>query len=190
MPGFTLTNGDDTWPAGVDSSGNDTVNALAGADSIDGGAGDDAVYGGQDRDTLRGGTGDDWLDAGPQPLHDVLDGGAGNDTAVLALEGVVNLATGNSIGVFAAASTKSFTLYIDGTSGPTLSSIENFRITSGDEADGISGAEGNDTLTSGGGNDRISGGAGDDIIAKTWGTYALDGGVGQDTLIVSNTDRG
>ena len=62
--------------------GNDVIAGLGGNDRIDGGAGDDLIDGGSGQDTLLGGNGNDILHAKDR-AHDVVNGGPGNDTAVV-----------------------------------------------------------------------------------------------------------
>ncbi len=106
----SLDNGDNDWPDGQDSDGEDyfdtstaaleaakeravdgdnVIHGLAGDDTIMGGDGDDTLYGNVGDDMLMGEDDDDILDGGPG--HDVLmggddddmlKGGSGNDTLV------------------------------------------------------------------------------------------------------------
>jgi len=61
--------------------GNDKMYGKAGNDLLKGGAGNDKMYGGAGSDTLLGGAGNDRLDPGDDLVADVLNGGAGIDTA-------------------------------------------------------------------------------------------------------------
>lgn len=63
-------------------SNNDTLDGGAGNDLLIGGKDNDLLVGGIGRDTLRGGDGNDTLRAAPDgPALDIVDGGAGQDTA-------------------------------------------------------------------------------------------------------------
>ncbi len=71
--------------------GNDTVSGGNGNDTLTGGDGQDHLTGGAGLDTLYGGAGDDTLVA--DFLHDVVDGGLGNDLhVVLRTAGVTTIA--------------------------------------------------------------------------------------------------
>jgi RTX calcium-binding nonapeptide repeat (4 copies) len=82
--------GDDRVEGG---SGNDRLNGGGGGDRVAGGPGNDAVAGGEDDDSLYGGWGTDRVFGGPggDRLHalapdrdvDLLDCGAGDDTAIV-----------------------------------------------------------------------------------------------------------
>ena len=99
----------------------------------------------------------------------VFNGGAGNDTVVLAADaGNVNIAL-SSTGPQVASDH-----YIG------LNSIEN--LTSGDGNDTISGTYLVNVLNGGGGNDVLRGLAGDDTLDGGQGNDVLDGGLGADTM--------
>ena len=61
--------------------GNDSILGNSGNDKLDGGTGDDELDGGAGADHLLGGDGNDYLRDGDAGAGDILDGGAGNDTA-------------------------------------------------------------------------------------------------------------
>jgi Ca2+-binding RTX toxin-like protein len=80
--------GNDTIRGGF---GNDTINGGAGNDTLLGGGDQDLIHGGADSDYIIGGSGSDWcygdegddyLDTYDANCLDVIDGGAGYDTAV------------------------------------------------------------------------------------------------------------
>jgi Ca2+-binding RTX toxin-like protein len=192
MPLFTLTHSADTFPGpGQNNSGDDTIVALSGRDLVYGGNGNDSIDGGSDADTLYGGAGNDTINAGILPGQEVMDGGDGDDVAVVRYENVINVGTQFSVRVVAVYSTSPFTIQVDGFPGASLSNFEHIYITSGDNDDSLVGGGGDDYLVSLGGNDVLRGGAGDDQITKTFGFYnLLDGGTGLDTLTVLNTDDG
>ncbi|WP_191964772.1 hypothetical protein [Synechococcus sp. RSCCF101] len=69
------------------NGGNDVLIGRAGNDLLDGGADNDRLVSGLGNDTLRGGSGDDWLIVSGRyndSDRNVLNGGAGSDTFVLA----------------------------------------------------------------------------------------------------------
>ncbi len=115
--------------------------------------------------------------------NDVIDGGAGNDTAVYgrSTSGIVADLSGGAIG--------SGTVQ-DGLGGTdTLVNIDNISgsgfadtITGDDATNTLAGLEGNDTIHGGGGNDRLEGGEGDDALYGDAGNDTLYGENGNDTL--------
>jgi Ca2+-binding RTX toxin-like protein len=66
----------------IGGPGNDVLNGLGGADSLDGGDGDDTLRPGSGADTAKGGTGNDVFFT-KDSTRDVVDGGAGRDTATV-----------------------------------------------------------------------------------------------------------
>jgi Ca2+-binding RTX toxin-like protein len=93
--GNTLSGGDgnDTLIGGTGNDtlngdvGNDTLRATAGNNTLNGGAGNDSLFAGTGNDTLNGGDGNDTLDLRSHNVSlvgDRADGGAGNDTVVIA----------------------------------------------------------------------------------------------------------
>jgi Ca2+-binding RTX toxin-like protein len=80
--------GDDTISGGtgVDvlfgDDGNDSLSGGAGQDQLWGGAGNDTLNGGGGADWLRGEEDDDLLQANDNEIDNLIDGGAGTDTAV------------------------------------------------------------------------------------------------------------
>lgn len=80
------------------NAGNDTIQGGLGSDDLHGGAGNDRLEGGQERDRLSGDDGNDLLVGGgaanPSDLE-IVEGGSGDDTLVLAASGRSNAATGD-----------------------------------------------------------------------------------------------
>ncbi|MDO8975982.1 calcium-binding protein, partial [Reyranella sp.] len=97
---------------------------------------------------------------------DVLDGGAGIDTAVFSDKAgpvVVTLAGATPVAVT-----------VNGVVQDTISNIEN-----------LIGGSGNDLLTGDGLANRLEGGAGDDVLNGGGGSDVLHGGAGVDTFVFS-----
>ena len=167
--GDTLTtgSGDDQL---VTNGGNDLVNAGDGADVVFGGAGNDIVNaeGGNDfvqtdsgSDELNGGTGSDtleivWLQFGAISIETVLTANP---------QGGYDGRFGTSDGQHA-----------------TFTSIERFRIFSGDLNDSFATGAGNDEFVTGAGNDLVLAGGGDDIVFGGLGDDILYGEDGNDLL--------
>ncbi|RZJ31553.1 MAG: hypothetical protein EON85_03140, partial [Brevundimonas sp.] len=159
-------NGDDLLNGG---DGTDYMEGGAGDDVLNGDAGGDSLIGGAGADTLNGGDGDDNLygSAG----DDVINGGAGYDTLVYLSDGG---AGGVTINTVLGTATDTFG------NTDTLTGIERIfgsnladSITTGDEANSLSGFDGDDILNGGGGDDSLAGGAGSDV---------LNGGAGFDSV--------
>lgn len=167
-PGVTIdlttqtVSGPDQWVTGDTISGfenavgtilSDTLTGDSGANRLNAGpSGYDALYGlgGNDFLSLRG-DGD----------SDILDGGAGFDTASYAqsqsgISVAINLRSGQMLG---------------GARGDTLVSIE-----------ALIGTDGNDSLIMGDADNRVMGGAGNDFIDSGDGDDILIGGLGGDFL--------
>ncbi|WP_170337070.1 calcium-binding protein [Ruegeria arenilitoris] len=159
-------------------SGNDVLNGEDGDDTIDGGDGNATISGGMGDDVIvvsgvlsnsSGGT--------PTSVSKVIDGGVGNDTLDLAVNGVRS-ASGFNIGVVLdmRAGSSSYnladpTLNLDGEYGFTFSNIET--VIGTNAADSITGSDGDDSIT---------GGGADDTIVASFGNDTLDGGSGTNTL--------
>ncbi len=134
-------------------AGNDTILTGDDADLIDAGSGDDTVDAGVDNDTVLGGDGADTITGGEG--RDSLDGGVGDDV-------------------------------IDG-GDPTLPQAD-IADTLGDpltgnNADTLSGGDGDDTLRGGDDGDILLGGADRDLLDGGVDHDTLDGGTGADSLI-------
>jgi Ca2+-binding RTX toxin-like protein len=63
--------------------GDDSLYGQNGNDSLNGDSGGDYLEGGAGMDEMHGGTGNDWLDAHDGNWGEVVDGGSGQDTAVV-----------------------------------------------------------------------------------------------------------
>lgn len=201
-------------------SGNDTVAGGSGADQLFGQADDDALLGRLGADVLFGGDGDDTLtggDAGDQIFgegghdrmiwnlgddSDLMEGGAGNDTA--------EVNGGDGAGAFAVAAngarvrldrvdispfsidigtTETIVLNAGG-GGDSISAVGSLtdltRLTIDAAAgnDIVGGGNGADVLLGGDGNDRVDGSQGDDVAFLGAGddVFAWDPGDGGDVV--------
>ena len=143
------------------AGGSDTIFGGSGNDTLIGAEGADSLYGGDDNDLLYGGQG--------ETGGDLLDGGAGIDTADYSFSsgGIsIDLTTGSGSGGDA--------------QGDTLTGIE---IVAGSNfADTLAGSTLSDSLFGGMGADSIAGGAGNDLLDGGMGNDTLIGGTGGDTL--------
>jgi Ca2+-binding RTX toxin-like protein len=158
--------------------------SLAGDDHILGEAGNDTIFGGAGNDFLSGGDGDDWIwtagaamqadgsvqtGAGlPDMGVDQIDGGAGQDMAVLYFNGP------ESVSIDLNANLATHTITVGGAAHGSLTSIEKLTIYSG---------YGNDTLAGGSGDDALWGQGGDDVLTGNGGNDQLYGGSGLDRLV-------
>jgi Ca2+-binding RTX toxin-like protein len=151
--------------------GNDILTGGSGDDTMYGGAGNDALYAGDvathgnGADIMFGDAGNDTLYTGKDDGHaDTLDGGDGNDLAVIDRSGYTGKLNFNGeLG------------YIVLPDGTTLQRVEAFELRSGFGAD---------TLTGGSGDDSIHGGAGNDLITGLGGANTLAGAGGDDTVSI------
>jgi Ca2+-binding RTX toxin-like protein len=172
-------------------AGNDAVHGGKGVDRLEGNAGGDRLYGDQGNDELDGGlgadklyggTGDDLLTGGKavevENDSDVLDGGAGVDTASYFLSNGVHVSLDGSV-----VGTKE-------AKGDRFANIENVGgsrlgddiISGNSKANEIFGEGGADTLYGRAGNDRLNGFTGNDKLYGGAGSDWLDGGSGKDVL--------
>jgi len=161
-------------------AGSDT---LSGFENLEGSAFNDSLTGDANANTLTGGAGDDTLNPGANGIGivDVLDGGAGSDTASFAgLGPVTAILNGAADG----------TALVNGVPAATLRSIEN--LLGGDGADTLVGDSNNNVIEGGLGNDVLVGGDGVDTLSfrgATGVTVNLGGpatqntGLGIDTII-------
>lgn len=139
---------------------------------IDGNGGDDDISGGPegtctgtgaDIDTLNGGDGDDVFQMGAASnCSDIVDGGAGRDTANYEMR------------------TTALTITLDGAAndGVVTTELDNIKPT----VEVVLGGEGGDTITGGAGNDELHGGLGNDTIRGGAGNDTIIGGPGNDNL--------
>ena len=148
-----------------------TITTGAGNDTIDGGGGADiiAAGGGNDSVTMRGGEAS-------------IDGGAGNDTLVLAATAVtsaINLTTGK-------ATTSGVTTTIANFETIDASAMTNGITITGDANDNILiASKGSSFLDGKGGHDTILGGVGNDSLTVHGTEASVDGGTGTNTLTIA-----
>ncbi|MYM68112.1 hypothetical protein GTP45_14905 [Pseudoduganella sp. FT55W] len=189
-----------TGTATFNAAGNAGANQIDGGannDTLNGGAGNDTLKGSAGNDSLLGGDGDDVLMAGVGAA-DVADGGAGDDTLVVA---------GNYANFTRLRVTESDTRLTNLTTGETITIRNVEHVQFGDEThdledliansaspgpDLIEGTDNNDTLDGGAGADTLLGFNGDDTYIldnkDDSVTEALNGGI--DTALVSYAAAG
>jgi Ca2+-binding RTX toxin-like protein len=153
--------------------------------NITGGSGDDTIYGGTttststSNDTIRGGAGNDVLHVAQD--DDLIDGGAGTDTAVFSA-GVnsTNLSNIELVNVekIVIASDARYTYDFSG-------QTEALDITASGNGDNITGGSGADTIRGGSEADTLDGGAGNDVFYAT-DKDSLEGGAGTNTVYFSD----
>jgi Ca2+-binding RTX toxin-like protein len=169
-------------------AGNDTLNGQGGTDVLNGGAGDDVLTGGDGDDQMFGEAGNDRMIWNPGDDSDLMEGGAGIDTAEVNGGGGAEVftAAANAGRVrFERVSPAPFTLDI-GTS-------ENLVVNMGGGDDEFS-ASGNLaalvqlTVDGGAGNDRILGGNGNDLLLGGDGNDFIDGQQGNDIGLLGAGD--
>jgi Ca2+-binding RTX toxin-like protein len=157
-----------------------TLTGGNGNDEIAGGAGNDRIFGEGGNDTLLGEDGDDTLIGGSGTgwPSDILNGGAGNDTAsyITATSGV-------------AASLEQKQGWMGDATGDQFISIENLEGSNYDDfligdngANILSGLAGNDTLEGRDGDDTLDGGEGNNILNAGEGNNTVTAGSGNDTV--------
>lgn len=185
--------------------GNDTVDAGLGDDDVFAGDGDDEVEGGVGDDILRGEDGDDTIDGGAG--DDTVDGG-NNDDSITTGEGsdsvlggggndVIDTSNGDlapdlgfpnddgtpvpgfPFGYPADDDPDNDRDFVDGGTG-------NDTISTGDDADTITGGRGRDVIDGGIDDDEISGDGGADRIVGGEGNDLIEGGTGNDTIYAGN----
>ena len=198
---ITSTAGTDTLIGGT---GADTIASGNAVDSIEGGVGNDSITGGASADNLTGGDGDDTFGfaAAEFVAGETLNGGANTDTILVTddaqtiadaaftnktLFEVITLANGNNsltLGTNAAAATASLT--VNGGTGQDIIDAsalgEIAVITTGAEADSVSGGTAADSITTADGLDSITSGAGNDTINAGLLVDTVDAGSGSDTI--------
>ncbi len=152
LNGILGSNQNDTFVAG--SNNGVMLSGLGGNDTLVGGDGVDFIVGGEGSDSIFAGSGDDILMIDAQDVF--IDGGDGNDTAIVitSQEVTLNLATSNIEAVL--GNVGNDTLYSTGATDVVISG--------------------------GGGDDSIGGGSGDDILEGGEGDDVIDGGDGRDTV--------
>jgi Ca2+-binding RTX toxin-like protein len=204
---LTGNGGNDVLDGGFDNDilygdfNSGSENAAEGSDELNGGTGNDLLAGGRGNDRLNGGDGDDLLISGNansashnggffsyarQPNidggDDVIDGGAGSDTAILSYG---SRAAAITLDISNAAATN--VIRANGVAAGSLTNVERLEFDGGQGNDNITGGAQNDRLYGGGGNDTLKGGAGDyDQLNGGLGNDTLDGGAGSDTADYGN----
>ncbi|MEH0198791.1 FG-GAP-like repeat-containing protein [Caulobacter sp. CCNWLY153] len=210
----SLANGLGTFDGG---GGDDTIRVLQGALTVRGGAGADTievvrnpgltfgydtsartqVYGDDGDDVIIssisnvqafGGAGNDSFVVSGNLIGQSFDGGAGNDSASIALVGqglnydVRQIFLDKAGANYQFTSVENLTVNASDATVVITSGAGDYRIVGvGNAVFQISGGAGNDRITGGNNGDWISGGAGDDV---------LDGGNGWDTLDYSSATAG
>jgi Ca2+-binding RTX toxin-like protein len=183
-------------------AGNDTLLGKGGNDFLFGGAGNDTLTGGDADDQIFGEGGDDRMIWNPGDDTDMLEGGAGNDTA--------EVNGGNGAEVFTATAngtrvrfdrvtpapfsldmgtTENLVLNMNGgddsfSATGNLAALIKVTVDGGTGNDTILGSNGNDTLLGGDGNDFIDGQQGNDTVLLGAGddVFQWDPGDGNDTV--------
>jgi Ca2+-binding RTX toxin-like protein len=165
-----------------------------GNDMLTGGAGNDLLIGGLGNDTLTGGDGDDTLYSGVatnaslngtyfsiggnSPFtdggDDVIDGGAGNDAALL----YYNRSAGITVDISNPNGVS--TILSGGAVAGSITGVEQLTFYGGSGADVVTGGGASDTIYGNAGDDILRGGDGSDYLAGGAGNDRLDGGAGND----------
>src|SRR5215216_5550601 len=169
-------------------AGNDILLGRGGSDLLFGGAGDDVLTGGDGDDQMFGEAGDDRMIWNPGDDSDLMEGGAGIDTA--------EVNGGNGAEVFTVTANGTRVRFDRVTPAPfflDIATTENLvlNMNGGDDtfaATGnlstlikltVDGGSGNDTILGGNGADTLIGGDGNDFI---------DGNQGNDTILLGAGD--
>ncbi|MCZ4353694.1 calcium-binding protein [Roseovarius aestuarii] len=165
IEGFESAIGSDT--------GDDTIRGTSGANTIYGLGGDDRVYALAGNDFVDLGSGDDYLRAGEG--QNVYFGGEGTDyISYYDSTGGVNLTLGDG---------DNSPSGLRGDSFATNDQVYGFEGVSGskEDADTISGSEGDNIIRTYGGEDGVNDGGGDDSVSLGDGDDTMYAGAGQDT---------
>ncbi len=183
-------------------SGDDTLLGKGGADFLFGGSGNDVLTGGDGDDQMFGEAGNDRMIWNPGDDSDLMEGGAGEDTAEIngGNGGETFTITANGTRVrfdrvdpapFAVdiGTTENLVLNANGgddtiSATGDLAALIKLTIDGGAGNDTILGGNGNDTLLGGDGNDFIDGNQGNDLAFLGAGddTFRWDPGDGSDTV--------
>jgi Ca2+-binding RTX toxin-like protein len=172
-------------------TGNDTLLGRGGFDQLFGGAGNDTLTGGDADDQMFGEAGDDRMIWNPGDDSDLMEGGAGNDTAEVngGSGGEDFLISANGARVrFDRVNPAPFSIDIGTSENLVLHANggNDTIATTGDLASLIKltldGGAGNDTILGGNGDDQLLGGDGDDFIDGNQGTDTALMGAGDDVF--------
>lgn len=176
----------------------------AGTDALTGTDGNDTLAGGADTDVITGGDGDDTTQWSAGDGSDTVHGGPGPDTAqftgdataetfTIAPDGSDVDVTGPSAATVDTDAVEHVSVSggagadtITATTGLAALGVE-LNLSGGNDADTITGSDGDDTLNGGSGSDDVTGGDGGDRLVfspAATATDAIEGGAGDDTLAV------
>ncbi len=166
-------------------AGNDTLTGNAGTNRLTGGDGGDGVFGGDGTDTLVGQVDGD---------VDILDGGAGTDTADYSSDAAGMTITIDSIANDTPDGDNVRTDVENVTGGTGLDTITGSasinRLDGGPGIDTLNGEGANDRLNGQGGNDTLNGGDGNDVLTGGSGGDTMHGNVGNaDSVSYSTADE-
>ncbi len=149
-------------------TGNDTILTGDDDDTIDGGSGNDSIDAGFDDDSVIGGLGNDTIEAGEGA--DTVEGGDGDDVIYGGLS-PSNPASGPA------------SIYEQPNDGSDAAPTNNANeLSGGDGNDSIYGQDDNDVLIGGDGDDLLDGGIDDDGLLGGAGNDVAFGGDGDDTI--------
>jgi Ca2+-binding RTX toxin-like protein len=168
----------------VDASALSTAVSLIGsssANTITGGSGADTIDGGGGLDVISAGGGDDSVTY--HGTETSIDGGAGNDTLVLAVAGGITAVNFSVAG--GSDQTTGDTVGVTNFEHLDASSISSaLTVTGSSSANTITTGSGNDVIDGNGGADTIHAGAGDDSVTYHGTESLIDGGTGTNTLVM------
>lgn len=188
-PGFAFALGAAVGPGGILLSGFERLVAAGaeGNDTLTGGALDDTLSGVGGTDVLSGGDGADQLDTSFEAgaAADTLLGGGGDDTLTAIGPSLLDGGTGNDLAILRGLGDPAllFTLGVTPSFGAaTLIGIERVRLDGSAFADTMTGGALDDVLAGQDGDDRLFGGDGRDTLLGTGGRDVLDGGEGDDLI--------
>lgn len=178
----TLTAGDDVVTA-AGSTEDLGLNGQDGADTLTGGSGSDLIFGGADNDTLSGGGGQDFLFGGTGA--DLFDGGSGDDFFYLDDSGdrVVDGGAGNDRAVLVKAG---LSISVDG----SWAGLERIDGVAGAEVIDATGYGTSLTILGNAGSDTLTGGLADDVIFGHAGADTLSGGAGGNDVLLGGGPDG
>ncbi|KPF90064.1 hypothetical protein IP81_15955 [Novosphingobium sp. AAP83] len=185
----TLTLGNDSYTAATNEDY--VIDGLEGDDTITTGSGNDIVHGNWGSDTISTGDGDDVITYdGLEFGADIIDGGAGDNDQIIALNdntvirlrsftGIETISANGKAGVSVSGSILADTLDF---SSVNMVGITVFNAGSGN--DHLTGTAAADTIIGARGQDTLIGGGGDDVFGMSAGSGidSIDGGTGYDTL--------